>query len=430
MNKKLCKVFLCICFIMQIILVKDAFADDIFKRFDFISEPIYYVKPKLSGISMCSNKFMITWESIEACDGYIIYRKINNDDWKKIACVKGNSKCFYFDEDINNEDIFTYTVSAYKVDNNKQLVSNYDDVGLRYIDAPLVTSISKYYIKWDLCKNVDGYEILYRDRSKDNWKRIDRVKYNTNFYSLASKYKKNRYFTVRAYYNTKNGKVYSDFEKKITLKNRSYVGKSILFEGDDITKGQLVREYADMTYAKRINQLTGADIKVNAHNNETAKDIIKRIEKREKYFKGYDLIIIAVGGNDYENNIEIGKVTDNNKKTFCGQLNYIIKQIKKQNSKAKVVLVTPLYRNVYKKRTDVNCYVLNNEAGYSLGDYCEAMEQVAEYKNVKLYDSRDDGIINVDNVLFRTVDLKHPTSLAHSKLGCSITEFIVKNELL
>ena len=58
------------------------------------------------------------------------------------------------------------------------------------------------------------------------------------------------------------------------------------------------------------------------------------------------------------------------------------------------------------------------------------MEQVAKYKNVKVYDSRDEGIINVDNVLFRTVDLKHPTAIAHSKIGCSMVEFIAKNELL
>ena len=430
MSKKLGKVFLFISIIMQIIFVKDAFADDILGRFDFKSEPIYYVKPKLTNINICNNKYMIIWKSIEECDGYKVYRKINNEDWKVVANIEGNNKCMYFDSEVNSEDVYTYTVSAYKKKNGVILVSKFDDVGLRYIEAPLITQLSKYYIKWNMCKNVDGYEIMYRDSVRDDWKKIDRVKKNTNFYSLASKYKKNRYFTVRAYYNSKNGKVYSDFEKRITLKNRDYIGKSILFEGDDITKGLLIKDYAEMTYPRRVSQLTGADIKVNAKNQDTAKDIIKRIVKKEHYFEGYDLIFISIGSNDYDTNVDIGKVTDNNKKTFCGQLNYIIKQIKKQNSKAKIVFVTPFYRNVYKKKTNVNCYVLNNEKGYSLGDYCDALEQVAKYKNVKVYDSRDEGIINVDNVLFRTVDLKHPTAIAHSKIGCSMVEFIAKNELL
>ena len=95
---------------------------------------------------------------------------------------------------------------------------------------------------------------------------------------------KNKYFTVRAFYYGKNGKVYSDFEDNITLKNRDYTEKSFLFEGDEILKGKLLRDYSDITYPRRIKLLTGADIKVNSDNLDTASSIIKRVEKREKYF--------------------------------------------------------------------------------------------------------------------------------------------------
>ena len=429
-NKKLSRLFLCVCIFCQIFIIKDAYADDILGRFDFKSEPIFYVRPRLNSINMYNNQFMITWDAIDECDGYIIYRKVNKDVWKEIAHTSKNSEYFYFDKQVNNEDNFTYTVSAYKYKDGKRLVSKYDEIGLRYIEAPVITKISKYYIRWESCKNVDGYEILYTNSKKDSWKLVDSVSDNTNFYSIASKYKKNRYFTVRAFYSRKNGKIYSGFEDNITLKNKNYTDKSLLFEGDEILKGKLLRDYSDITYPRRIKLLTGADIKVNAYDSDTASSIIKRVEKRAKYFNGYDVIFIAVGSNDYDKNVEVGNLTDNNKKTFCGQLNYIVNQIKKQNSKAKVVFITPSYRNVYGKKTNVNCYVLNNKKGYSLNDYCDAMEQVGKYKNVKVFDSRKCGAITVDNVKFRTVDLRHPTPLAQGRIGCSIVDFLVENEIL
>lgn len=430
MNKKLCRLFLFVCIFCQMYIIQDAFADDILGRFDFKSEPIYYVRPKLNSINMYNNQFMITWDAIEECDGYIIYKKVNKDVWKEVAHTSSKDATMYFDKSVNNEDTFSYTVSAYKYKNKKKLVSKNDEIGLRYIDAPVITKLSKYYIKWESCKNVDGYEILYRKNKKDSWKLIDSVKDNTNFYSIASKYEKNKYFTVRAFYYGKNGKVYSAFEDNITLKNKNYIEKSFLFEGDEILKGKLLRDYSDITYPRRIKLLTGADIKVNSDNLDTASSIIKRIEKRSKYFNGYDVIFIDVGSNDYDKNVEVGHLTDNNKKTFCGQLNYIINQIQKQNSKAKIVFITPFYRNVYGKKTNVNCYVLNNKIGYSLNDYCDAMEQVGKYRNVKVFDSRKCGAITVDNVKFRTVNLKYPTPLAQGRIGCSIADFLVENEIL
>ena len=72
MNKKLCRLFLVMCIFCQIYIIQDAYADDIFGRFDFKSEPIYYVRPKLNSINMYNNQFIITWDAIEECDGYII----------------------------------------------------------------------------------------------------------------------------------------------------------------------------------------------------------------------------------------------------------------------------------------------------------------------------------------------------------------------
>ena len=54
-NKKLCRLFLFVCIFCQMYIIQDAFADDILGRFDFKSEPIYYVRPKLNSINMYNN---------------------------------------------------------------------------------------------------------------------------------------------------------------------------------------------------------------------------------------------------------------------------------------------------------------------------------------------------------------------------------------
>lgn len=105
-NKKLSRLFLCVCIFCQIFIIKDAYADDILGRFDFKSEPIFYVRPRLNSINMYNNQFMITWDAIDECDGYIIYRKVNKDVWKEIAHTSKNSEYFYFDKQVNNEDNF------------------------------------------------------------------------------------------------------------------------------------------------------------------------------------------------------------------------------------------------------------------------------------------------------------------------------------
>ena len=269
----------------------------------------------------------------------------------------------------------------------------------------------------------------YRDHVDAGWQKICNVDKDQNVYHIGGMYKKERYYRVRAYYETEDKKVYSIGDSHISLKDKNYEECSILFEGDDYIKGTKENK-SKFDYTKRIKELTDAKVTVHGKEDRKLKDLVKKVEKDKDYFKGYNIICIALGGNDYLDNVKIGNVTDTNKKTFYGQLNYILKKIEKQNKEAKVVFVTPFYRNKYKKKENVNCYTLENDEDYDLNDYAEAMRVLGKYKGVHVYDSEKEGVINVDNVQFMTKDLIHPTDFAHGKIGCSFTSFLVECELL
>lgn len=421
-------VFLFVFFIGELIVNNKVYGGEILSKFVFDWDSIFFVQPKLKNISMYNNQFMLEWNKVDGVDGYIVYRK-SGKTWKEIKAISGSKNNWYFDKDIDSKKSYSYTVSAYKKRDNIKLVSKRDQIGLKHMDGPVITKIEKYYIQWEHCKNIDGYEISYRDNIEEDWEKICTVNKKENIYNIGGMYKKDRYFRVRGYYKTEDKKFYSKGENYITFKDKKYDNLKILFEGDDILKN-ITNGELNYNYAKRVRQLTDAQVVVNAKKGRKVKDIIKNIEKNNKYFKGYDIICIALGTNDYLDNVKIGNVTDNNKKSFYGQLNYIVKQIDKQNSSAKVVFITPSYRNKYKKKENVNCYSLKNDKNYTLDDYCNAMRQIGSFKGIYVYDSEKAGIINVDNVRFTTTDLIHPTALAHGKIGCSFTSFLVEYDLL
>ena len=180
--------FIYIICIFNICSVKESYAEDNNRITDFTSEPLHFVRPKLGNISIVSNQYKITWEYKGTCDGFIIYRKQNDGNWEQIAMLAGTLKDCYYDNNVDFNNEYSYTVSAYEYKDGNLVVSNYDDIGLRYLKVPIITSISKYNIKWQQSGNVDGYDICF---SNNNGKLyvIGSVKKHTNFFSIGKYYK-------------------------------------------------------------------------------------------------------------------------------------------------------------------------------------------------------------------------------------------------
>lgn len=99
-----------------------------------------------------------------------------------------------------------------------------------------------------------------------------------------------------------------------------------------------------------------------------------------KDFKDYDIISIFVGVNDYKLNKPI--VSKDSLESFQYCYDSMLKNIKKQNEKATIILLTPM------KRGNFN-YMMKtkNSAGLTLNDYRNTIMQLSKKYKTRLSDN-------------------------------------------
>lgn len=83
---------------------------------------IRYLKSYESGIK-------VAWRPVAGASGYIVYRQIGPNSWKRIARIDDGSAGSYFDRKVRNGKNYTYTLRAYKRVGKKNIYSNYDRTG-------------------------------------------------------------------------------------------------------------------------------------------------------------------------------------------------------------------------------------------------------------------------------------------------------------
>ncbi len=86
--------------------------------------------PALKSIFTGKSGVTFNWNKVTGAEGYIVYRKTNSGEWKKLATVKGNSKISYLDKSAKKGTTYTYTVRAYSGDYR----SSYNTTGLTIKD--------------------------------------------------------------------------------------------------------------------------------------------------------------------------------------------------------------------------------------------------------------------------------------------------------
>ncbi|MCR4594754.1 MAG: leucine-rich repeat protein [Clostridiales bacterium] len=190
---------------------------------------------KLAGISNVAKGVQIKWNKIIGADGYLIYRKIPDGLWSKIATVKSGTTVSYTDGSVESGNDFIYTVKAYK--GNKY--SKYDSKGLaiEYLSVPDIScksnavgyktgvynSLRGIHISWEHIFPASGY-LIYRKTGSESYKKIATVKPKEDWYGYGYYIDKTaktgtKYtYAVRAY----NGNYKSAYqEKSITARRFS-----------------------------------------------------------------------------------------------------------------------------------------------------------------------------------------------------------------
>lgn len=172
---------------------------------------------------------------------------------------------------------------------------------------------------------------------------------------------------------TSNGTIVHDFSSKSSIKKVKTIGTI----GDSIAKGSLAKSNFTQQLAKKIK----AKYTNLAESSATMSDIYQQATK----IKG-DLIIIQGTDDDWVKNIDIG--TDKtDTKTFYGAFYSAVEIIKKNNPKAKLLVMTSA-RQCYMegskvKRKDTD----KNDKGKTLIDYVNLQVDICNDLDIPVFDA-------------------------------------------
>ncbi len=371
----------------------------------------------------------IRWDRVNDCDRYYIYRqKEDSEEWEWINSVKYKEDAYY---DFEIEPGVKY---RYKI---RSLVKN--DYGNTYGESvasswitsipptPVIEELSEDgTLSWIISDGANEY-MIYESKDCKEWKYIDTTVKNK--YTLTEP-QKDYYYSIRSYYSDKD--IYSNYAEGLQY-NRILYNKKIFFDGDSIVFGKIQDGIsAQVTYPDRVGIVLGSEIvnfaesgkSMAAAEHKQGENVSEQVEKGLMNYTGYDIICIGNGATDYNFNIPLGEENSMDIGTFNGAFNFVIKEIKRQNPTAKIVIITPTYR-IYRRGTgaDYGMYYENN-VGLTQMDYCNELIKIAERNQCFLYNLDSTGIINQDNILIATMDGLHPIQEYYIKIGDSLAEFL------
>ena len=447
---------------------------------------------------------VIRWKKVPKAQKYSIYRtRENSGERRRLASVSGRSyEDRYSDTAGSLRDIihlstfvdpairdFQYNIRpvySKKVGSKKKVSKGLMmPCGIFRLEPPVVVSLSGNELRWGTVPNAKHYLILTRKSSREKWNVVDRVPADKSAVTMTAALKAadtDAYYAVQAESDINGRKVLSRIEGGFTLNDADHSDKSILFIGDSIMYGALYKAPENrhlFSIPRRIHQLTGAEFynpsipgatyhyqswqRTNQYRYRIVTDVVKRLKKGEAprhpgdvefdkspgvkedaAISDFDIVVLSGGTNDYIDDAVIGDLYSDDKETFCGSVNRIMKAIEcssKQREEAgeekiKVVFVDLFYsERCLDKTRRMNRDETKNGEGLTLADYQNALDSLYDIwaMNDSLtlyrYKTRDAGIVDHNNITTMTPDNLHFTKYAYALYGDSMAEFLLENVL-
>lgn len=162
--------------------------------------------------------------------------------------------------------------------------------------------------------------------------------------------------------------------------------------------------------------VSGAPMASGSANGDGTVDTIR---KTDFTGKNYDLVIVAVGTNDFKLGIPIGEIGSEDTKTFHGAYLASIKTVLNANAKARIVLFTPLHRDNDGYDDD-----FVNKAGHKLIDYVNAVREIGERNSIPVCDMYANSGINALNLYTYTMDGLHPNNVGYERMGAYCSAYL------
>ncbi len=178
----------------------------------------------------------VAWCQESQCDGYEIYRQVNNGKWNLIGSVEDNAVTEYFDEGAVTNAKNTYRIVP--VNYTADGVYDMQGTGVYYIKAPKPLSVSNNVggVKfiWESQSVADGYYV-YRKTDNGSWKKIATVNGDTDYYKDTKVSDGKKYtYSVKAFdskgvssYDSAGKSIYFVSSPEVTIVGNSSKGVKI-----------------------------------------------------------------------------------------------------------------------------------------------------------------------------------------------------------
>ncbi len=358
----------------------------------------------------------ITWNPVGRARGYRVYRLIGSK-WVKVADLEGKTQVLYRKRVNTPGKISVYRVTAYN-QKGESKPSNQISVTTT-LRTPQITSLTSKKISWNSVSYAEYYNVYEWRSAEKGWKKIGSTT-STSF--KLNSFNKKYYYTVRAV----RGSIVSGCDTKFTAKyqvkyTKKYKSKQkILFEGDSVMALASSSNY--FSWGDRSAAMLGMQYENRAVdgssmvNSNTSKSVLYRSSKLG--FKGYDIIVIAVGSNDYGHNKQLGTVNSTSTATFYGAYRKVLQMVKEQNPKARVILCTPVQRKIiYGHNYTQYGTDTKNAKGYTMKDLAKAIKVLAAEYNCEVFDAMRCGALTKTTVVTDTYDNAHPLANAQVRIS-------------
>ena len=452
-------------------------------------------------------KAIVHWDKVDGATKYQIYRKIGNDSkFQSIASV-GASKASYEDYYYNSPtelssllyretfidpsgNTLSYTVRACNVKNvdgtDKISYSLYLLDGDFHLEAPNIVSLQNNRLTWGKVANAQGYLIVKKENSTDEWIPISQVNATTSTLQsvVLDSVDNDAYYSVVAYANKNGNLAFSLFDEGFSLTN-SVNGSAykVLYFGDSIFYGSPYNTYATrdiFSIPYRVSQLTGSvfynpsisaatfaklnqkvDASDSSYRYSIATDVVDKIYNgnlptnwnsrgtglnsegiSNTTIDYYDVVVLAAGANDFKRNVQLGSINSSDVSTFYGALNHIMSKIEKASENRvnrgenpiKVVFVDlHCGFHLYDFKEVVVRDLASNKIGLLFSAYQKALDNIynkwqsSEYLTLSSFDIRDYGVIDDENFPYSTVDNLHLSKFGYTQYGNVFADFLLEN---
>lgn len=205
-------------------------------------------------------------------------------------------------------------------------------------------------------------------------------------------------------------------------------GKKIVFLGDSITEGVGASAY-DKVYHQVLAKNCGAEAFVDGISgtrfavqrvpSENPSFDINFISRVDALPDDADIVVVFGGTNDFgHGDAPFGKMSDRDGNTFYGACHTLMGKLVDKYFNKTIVFITPLHRE---------CEDAHDEKTQNLGDFVDAIKEVAKYYSIPVLDMYKEGGICAAvkrQCEYYLADGLHPNDTGYAHIADKLEKFL------